>query len=79
MIGLTVIDKTGNIATYNPHIQDNQVHFNIDEFKLGIELSALAIANQINAYVGTLDLANVTSITLSLNGNEVVYINTSSE
>lgn len=77
MIGLTIIDNTGNITTYNPHIPDNQVHFELASFQASVEGAALSIAAQINTYITNYDLANVTTITLALNGNEVVFINSS--
>lgn len=74
MIGLTITDTTGNVSTYNPHIQTNLQPFDLNGFKLAIELSALSIANQINTHVAGLDLANVATIVLALNNNTVTYI-----
>lgn len=75
MIGLIITDYSGNVTTYNPHIANNQYHFDIESFQLGVELSASSIANQVNVYVSGLDLANVASIELNLNNNVVRYEN----
>ncbi len=75
MIGLIVNYSDESVETYNPHIQNNQTHFDLETFKLNVELSALHIANQLNTKVSTLDLANVKNITLTMNNNEVVYLN----
>lgn len=75
MIGLIITDYSGNVTTYNPHILNNQFHFDVESFQLGVELSAASIANQINTYVSGLDLANVSSIVLNLNNNVVRYDN----
>ena len=75
MIGLIINYIDESVETYNPHIQNNQTHFNLETFKLNVELSSLHIANQLNNKVSTLDLANVKNITLTMNNNEVVYLN----
>lgn len=79
MIGLIVNYIDESVETYNPHIQNNQTHFDLETFKMNVELSALHIANQLNNKVSTLDLANVKNITLTMNNNEVVYLNSQTE
>ncbi len=76
MIGLTITDNEGNVTTYNPHILNNQMqHFDLGSFQLGVDLIMLTFANQLNTYVSTLDLANVSMIVLELNNNTVTYTN----